>query len=77
MPHVETEGDSPSDARTEFEQQAQLARETASGPVSEFLYFLNQTRKWWMAPIILALLTAGALLVVSGTALAPLIYTVF
>ena len=77
MPHGETEGDRPSDATTEFEQQAQLARDAASGPVSEFLYFLNQTRKWWMAPIILALLTVGALLVVSGTALAPLIYAVF
>ena len=38
---------------------------------------MRQTRKWWMAPIILALLTVGALLVVSGTALAPLIYAVF
>jgi hypothetical protein len=70
---IETEGD----AASEFEQQAQLARKAASGPVAEFLYFLKQTRKWWMLPIILALLTVGALLVVSGTALAPLIYAVF
>ena len=77
MPRGESESDRPSDTTTEFEQQAQLAREAASGPVSEFLYFLNRTRKWWMAPIILALLTVGALLVVSGTALAPLIYAVF
>ena len=69
----EIEGDAPS----EFEQQAQLARTAASGPVAEFLYFLKETRKWWMLPIILALLTVGALLVVSGTALAPLIYAVF
>jgi hypothetical protein len=73
MPHGETEGST----KSEFEQQAKLAREAASGPVSEFLYFMNQTRKWWMAPIILALLTVGALLVVSGTALAPLIYALF
>ena len=65
------------DAASEFEQQAKLARTAASGPVAEFLYFLKETRKWWMLPIILALLTVGALLVVSGTALAPLIYAVF
>ena len=77
MPQCEIEDSRPSGPTSEFEQQAELARDASSGPVSEFLYFLNRTRKWWMAPIILALLTVGALLVVSGTALAPLIYAVF
>jgi len=62
---------------SEFERQAERAKGASSGPVAEFWYFMRQTRKWWMAPIILALLTVGALLVVSGTALAPLIYAVF
>jgi hypothetical protein len=73
----EGEGSGQSSRASEFERQAERASETASGPFSEFLYFLNRTRKWWMAPIILALLTVGALLVVSGTSLAPLIYAVF
>jgi hypothetical protein len=77
MPQGENEIETEGDGTSEFEQQAQLARESASGPVAEFLYFLTQTRKWWMLPIIMALLTVGALLVVSGTALAPLIYAVF
>ena len=62
---------------SEFEQQAERAQGGSSGPIAEFWYFLKRTRNWWMAPIILALLTVGALLVVSGTAVAPLIYAVF
>jgi len=61
----------------EFEQQAQRAANASPGPLGEFWYFLNRTRKWWMVPIILSLLAASALLVMSGTALAPLIYTLF
>ena len=61
----------------EFEQQAQRAADSSPGPLGEFWYFLNRTRKWWMVPIILSLLAASAFLVMSGTALAPLIYTLF
>jgi len=69
----------PSDGNqaAEFEQQAQRAADASHGPLGEFWYFLNRTRKWWMVPIILSLLAASALLVMSGTALAPLIYTLF
>jgi hypothetical protein len=77
MPEGKIEGSGQSAAASEFERHAKRSGETDSGPIAEFLYFLNRTRKWWMAPIILALLTVGALLVVSGTALAPLIYAVF
>ena len=73
----EIPGERRQEAASKFEQQAELARESATGPFSEFLYLLNRTRKWWMVPIILALLTVGALLVVSSTTLAPLIYAVF
>jgi len=66
-----------SDRVSEFEKEAARAGGTSRGPVSEFWYFLSRTRRWWMTPIILALLTVGALLVISGTAVAPLIYAVF
>ena len=62
---------------SEFEQEMERARGASTGPVAEFWYFLNRTRKWWMVPILLALLTAGVLLVIGGTAVAPLIYAVF
>jgi len=62
---------------SEFEERAERTGRGSSGPVAEFWYFLRRSGKWWMAPIILALLMVGALLVISGSALAPLIYAVF
>lgn len=49
------------------------------GIVSEFWQFLRQNRKWWLAPLILALLGVGGLLVLAGNnaAIAPFIYTLF
>jgi hypothetical protein len=61
----------------EFEQQARRAGRSSAGPISEFLFLLRRTRKWWMAPILLALLTMGAVILSSGTAVAPLIYALF
>ncbi|MBI4351933.1 MAG: hypothetical protein HY550_10875 [Elusimicrobia bacterium] len=40
--------------------------------------FLRARKKWWLLPVILALLAVGALLVLtSGTAVAPFVYTFF
>ncbi len=40
--------------------------------------FLKHRKKFWMLPIILILLMFGALIVLtSGTAIAPFIYTLF
>ncbi len=60
-----------------FEQQAQRAAKAPSGPVREFLYFLGRTRNFWLVPIIVAVLLASAIVVVGGTAVAPLIYALF
>ena len=44
----------------------------------EFLEFLRERKKWWIAPIVIVLLLLGALLVFAkGSALAPFIYTLF
>jgi hypothetical protein len=73
----------PSDGRHDesaagdFEQQAQRASRRKAGALREFGYFLRRTRNWWMAPILAALLLVSALLVLSGTAVAPLIYALF
>ncbi len=45
--------------------------------IGEFWYYLRQSRKWWMVPIILSLAVAGVLLVLGTTAAAPFIYTLF
>lgn len=66
--------DKPGRAR-DFEAGAVGRR--ASGPIGEFWYFIKRTRNWWLAPIILFLLMVGGLLFLSGTAIAPLIYTLF
>jgi len=40
--------------------------------------FLRERKKFWLLPIILVLLLFGALIVLtSGTAIAPFIYTLF
>lgn len=39
---------------------------------------LRERKKWWLLPIIVALLAIGALIVfTSGSAVAPFIYTLF
>jgi len=44
----------------------------------EFWGFLRVRKKWWIAPIVVLLLTLGFLLVVTeGSALAPFIYSLF
>lgn len=46
--------------------------------VKEFLAFLRERKKWWIAPIVLFLLLFGVILVAAkGSALAPFIYSLF
>ncbi len=59
----------------EFEQAA--VRQERVGIVREFGYFLLHRKKWWLLPILLILLMGGVLIALSGTAVAPFIYTLF
>lgn len=45
--------------------------------LSEFLGFLKQNKKFWLLPLILVMLALAALLILSSTAAAPFIYTLF
>jgi len=46
--------------------------------IKEFLEFLRERKRWWLAPIVLFLLVLGVLLVFAkGSALAPFIYSLF
>jgi drug/metabolite transporter superfamily protein YnfA len=61
------------------EQRAfeQLAAQNTPGFVGEFWDFLRNNKKWWLAPIVIIMLLFGTLLILSGTAAAPFIYTLF
>ena len=54
-----------------------LANEKARGIVGELVDFLRDNKKWWMIPIIVALLLIGVLILLGGTAVAPFIYSIF
>ena len=65
---------SKSDFATEFSSEAQAAQ---TGFLREFLDFLLQNKKWWLAPIVILLLLFGLLVILAGTGAAPFIYTLF
>ena len=48
------------------------------GLIGELWAFMRERKKWWLLPILIVLLTLGALLVFAqGSALAPFIYSIF
>jgi hypothetical protein len=59
----------------DFESAARRHRPT--GLLHELWAFLRETRKWWLLPIITVLLGCGLLAVLSSTAAAPFIYTLY
>jgi hypothetical protein len=61
--------------KSEFEQ----IRNQQGSPtfLSEFCAFLRYNKKWWLLPIVIVLLLLGALVALSGTAVAPFIYALF
>jgi len=66
--------DKQSSSRDAFVEHSRQAR---TGFLGEFVEFLAHNKKWWLTPIILALLVVGGLIVLGGTAAAPFIYTLF
>jgi len=65
--------DSPADSQ-EFADQAEGR---SSGAARELWTFVRQNRKWVLLPILVMLLAVSAIAILSGTAVAPLIYTLF
>ena len=43
----------------------------------ELIDFLRTNKKWWLAPILIVMLLMGVLILLSGSAAAPFIYTLF
>ncbi|MDA9119379.1 DUF5989 family protein [Opitutales bacterium] len=48
-----------------------------SGFLSEFASMLMHNKKWWLTPIVLALILFGLLIILGGSSYAPFIYTLF
>jgi len=59
---------------SDFRQQVDQSQ---PGFFREYVNFLRHSKKWWLIPILLALLVIGVLVVLGGTAAAPFIYTLF
>jgi len=45
--------------------------------LKEIISFIVTTRKWWLVPILFALLIIGLLVVFADSAVAPFIYSLF
>jgi len=45
--------------------------------LAELFDYVRANKAWMLAPIILVLVVAGALIILGGTQAAPLIYTLF
>jgi len=63
-----------SSPNNEFEKASQ---QKAGSLFSEFISFLKQNKKFWLLPLIIVMLALAALLVLSSSAAAPFIYTLF
>ena len=60
---------------TDFERAA--AESQSESLAGEFWAFLAQNKKWWLLPILVLFLLFGVLVLLSGSAIAPFIYTLF
>ena len=58
-----------------FESVARRRRE--SSLLGEMFGLMRQQRKYWLLPLVIVLLLLGLLVSLSGTAVAPFIYTLF
>jgi hypothetical protein len=46
--------------------------------IKDLWNFLKERKKWWLVPVVIVLVLVGALLILSsGTAVAPFVYTLF
>jgi hypothetical protein len=64
----------PSESKSDFEK---LGEGKQLNLVQEFVHFLTENKKWWLAPIVVALALVGVLAVLASTGAAPFIYTLF
>jgi hypothetical protein len=63
-----------SDDASRFKNASQQDRRPL---LAELLAFVMENKKWWLLPIIAAMLLVGALVVLGSSGAAPFIYTLF
>ena len=51
--------------------------EAGTGIIAEILDMLKANKQWWMIPLFLVFLLFGLLMLLSGTGMAPFIYSLF
>lgn len=66
-----------SNDRDQQKDFAELGEAPQKGAVGELFAFLGESKKWWLLPIVIAMLLLGILLILGGTGVAPFIYTLF
>jgi hypothetical protein len=66
--------DDVQDVQDDFERERHRERPSLA---REFALFLRENKKWWLGPIVVALLLLGLLAALGGSAAAPFIYTLF
>jgi hypothetical protein len=61
------------------EKKPEIAPEAQDASVlGEFWTFLKEEKKWWLAPLLLVLISLSAVIVFAeGSAIAPFIYSIF
>jgi hypothetical protein len=64
-----------SEKESEFDRIA--SKQPKGNLVTELWQFLSHNKKWWLLPIAVVLLAFGLLLLLSSSAVAPFIYTLF
>ena len=67
-----TEEENSTDSKSEIESQAS---QSDIGVIREFVLFLKHNKKWWLTPIVIALLLIAGIAISAGTGAAPFIYT--
>jgi len=60
---------------SEFEKAT--AGNKSEGFFAELWSFMKENKKWWLLPIVAVLILFGVLVLLSGSAVAPFIYTLF
>ncbi len=59
------------------EEFARRAEEPPSGLLREFLGFLRENKRWWLAPILAVIFLLGLFVILMGSGAAPFLYTLF
>ena len=70
----------PRDSTEQDRQAAAFSEQVdqkSTGMVGEFWGMLRDNKKWWLTPIIAAAILLGVFMLLFGTPLSPLIYSLF